>query len=491
MKYSLILKLLEEQEKPSIQVTEGLDENEISIDLFIPRNMKLKEVFEKENFLKLLRNNIEYLKSTETEPDEFMDDIQTIEQMLRGDLNILPNCNHIMIEFDPFLFKYINENEFLQTKTLHIAEFFSTTREDLNRLTSALKNYTNVLLTVDGNQEEITLQQYKNTITEMEKFLSKIKKYKLSPLEQMMYAYDLVRDRVYTEENPEESYSASRDLTSTLLGDKIVCVGYANIFEKILQNLGIQTAMCSMTAANQIGHRRNAVYVKDSKYHIEGVFFCDPTWDSRKDKNDNSYLNSYRFFCKSQEEMRIHENSKYTNKTFAGYDKDFTKKIKSMIEENGIESVSREITRTINAISELIDQKQLIEPTFLYKGVLPFDFDVLSESLERYERLFFNSHLSTETLLKIMIQVRKIEYYENPEKYPFTEESFKNAAKNNDSFYRNQRLLTFLFGENWTEINEDISQVNFEKFKEQTDLEKDIERVKLTKVLSNIAKIRL
>ena len=488
MKYSLILKLLEEQEKPNIQVTESLNENEISIDLFIPRNIKLKEVFEKENLLKLLKNNIEYLKSVQTEPDEFIDNIQIIEQMLMGDLNILPNCNYVMIEFDPFLFKYINENEFLQTKTLHITELFSTTREDLNRITSALKNYTNVLLTVDGNQEEITLQQYKNTVEEMEKFLSKIKKYELSPLEQMMYAYDLVRDRVYTEENQEESYSASRDLTATLLGDKIVCVGYANIFEKILQNLGIQTTMCTMVSKNQTGHRRNAVYVKDTKYHVEGVFFCDPTWDSRKDKNDNSYLDSYKFFCKNIEEMRIHESSKYTNVTFSEYDKDFTKKFKNIVKENGIESVSRESTRTINAISNLIDQKQLIEPTFLYKDVLPFDFDVLSESLDRYEKLFFNSHLSTETLLKIMMQVRKIEYYENPEKYPLTVESFENVVRNNILFYCNQRMLTLLFSEDCVEINENMLQDDFEKLKSQIDLEKNIERVKLTKVLNEITK---
>lgn len=488
MKYSLILKLLEEQEKPNIQVTEGLNENEISIDLFIPRNIKLKEVFEKENLLKLLKNNIEYLKSVQTEPDEFIDNIQIIEQMLMGDLNILPNCNYVMIEFDPFLFKYINENEFLQTKTLHITELFSTTREDLNRITSALKNYTNVLLTVDGNQEEITLQQYKNTVEEMEKFLSKIKKYELSPLEQMMYAYDLVRDRVYTEENQEESYSTSRDLTATLLGDKIVCVGYANIFEKILQNLGIQTTMCSMVSKNQTGHRRNAVYVKDTKYHVEGVFFCDPTWDSRKGKNDNSYLDSYKFFCKNIEEMRIHESNKYTNVTFSEYDKDFTKNFKNRVKENGIESVPYKITRTINAISNLIDQKQLIEPTFLYKDVLPFDFDVLSESLDRYEKLFFNSHLSTENLLKIMIQVRKIEYYENPEKYPLTVESFENVVRNNILFYYNQRTLKLLFSEDCAEINENMSQDDFEKLKSQIDLEKNIERVKLTKVLNEITK---
>lgn len=186
--------------------------------------------------------------------------------------------------------------------------------------------------------------------------------------------------------------------------------------------------------------------------------------------------------------MRIHESNKYTNVTFSEYDKDFTKEIKSMVEENGIESVSREITRTINAISNLIDQKQLIEPTFLYKDVLPFDFDVLSESLDRYEKLFFNSHLSTETLLKIMMQVRKIEYYENPEKYPLTVESFENVVRNNILFYCNQRTLTLLFSEDCAEINENMLQDDFEKLKSQIDLEKNIERVKLTKVLNEITK---
>ena len=52
-----------------------------------------------------------------------------------------------------------------------------------------------------------------------------------------MYVYDLIRERVYTAENPEEEYFVSRDITSVLLGDKIVCVGFSNLFAAIIENL--------------------------------------------------------------------------------------------------------------------------------------------------------------------------------------------------------------------------------------------------------------
>ena len=49
-------------------------------------------------------------------------------------------------------------------------------------------------------------------------------------------------------------------------------------------------------------------------------------------------------------------------------------------------------------------------------------------------------------------------------------------------------MLTLLFSEDCAEINENMSQDDFEKLKSQIDLEKNIERVKLTKVLNEITK---
>lgn len=490
MKYNLTLHLLEKEEKTSIQVSEVFDEEEILIDLFTPYNIKLEEVFEQENLLKLLKNNIEYLKSIQTEPDEFINDIHTIEQMLKGNLDVLENCDSITIFLHPFLSKYIKENDFLKNKKLKLADFLAITREDLDKVLSFLDDYDNIYVSIDGNKNEVTIQQYKNTVEEIEKIVSKVQKYELSPLEKMMYAYDLVRDRVYNEEKKEESHTASRDLTSVLFGDKIVCVGFANIFEKVLLNLGMKNKMYRIASENQRGHRRNVVYVNDPKYHIEGVFFCDPTWNSKKAENDNHYLDSYKFFCKSQEEMKKYENNKFTNITFAGYDKDFTEKFKSMVTKDGIGIVPNNVIHTINEISDLIDEKQLIKPVFLYEELYPFDLEKTLRTLNRYDKLFFDSHLNTETLLRILLQVRKIEYYENPEKYPWTVESFEMVAEDNDSFYNNQRLLALLSSENWMEINENIFRIDFEKFKDQVELEKNIERIKLTKILRNIAKTK-
>ena len=67
-------------------------------------------------------------------------------------------------------------------------------------------------------------------------------------------------------------------------------------------------------------------------------------------------------------------------------------------------------------------------------------------------------------------------------------ESFENVVRNNILFYYNQRTLTLLFSEDCAEINENMSQDDFEKLKSQIDLEKNIERVKLTKVLNEITK---
>ena len=102
--------------------------------------------------------------------------------------------------------------------------------------------------------------------------VAKINKYNLSPIEQIMYAYDLVRDRVYQLEDDGEDYSVSRDISSVLFGDKIVCVGFAEIFSKVLDALNIRNVLFTIVGRKS-GHMRNAVYVNDSKYDIHGVFF--------------------------------------------------------------------------------------------------------------------------------------------------------------------------------------------------------------------------
>ena len=51
------------------------------------------------------------------------------------------------------------------------------------------------------------------------------------------------------------------------------------------------------------GHARNGIFIEDPKYNINGYYYFDATWDSKRKDNDNSYLLSYKYFAKTKEQM--------------------------------------------------------------------------------------------------------------------------------------------------------------------------------------------
>ena len=64
----------------------------------------------------------------------------------------------------------------------------------------------------------------------------------------------------------------------------------------ILRNLGFETNLITLGYKNsKTGHRRNSILLNDDKYNINGMFFLDATWDSKKDEN---YIDNYNFFLK-------------------------------------------------------------------------------------------------------------------------------------------------------------------------------------------------
>ena len=82
------------------------------------------------------------------------------------------------------------------------------------------------LFLVEGNSELITIDELKKTIDYISEVVRKIKRHNLSPLEEIIYAYDISKNRIYLEEGHDERKSKSRDITKVLFGDKIVCTGF-------------------------------------------------------------------------------------------------------------------------------------------------------------------------------------------------------------------------------------------------------------------------
>lgn len=490
MRFFITLSLSKESEEITVNFDDNLDSDTISLNLYAPLNSNFEEILSKNNFLKLLKEELK--REIETDPDVYNASITMINKLLNTDFDVLNNCGMVIFEYNEELEKYIDNNPILQHLDLFLDGEYMINSEDCRCVCDCVGKYNWIRLNIDGNEQAVTVSEYKKTVNAIEEIVSKIQKYDLSPLEQIMYAYDLVRDRVYLSEERNESSTISRDLSSVLFGDKIVCVGYANIFEKVLQNLGMNCMMYSIKNIDPAkhGHRRNIAYIKDDKYEVEGVFYFDPTWDSKKTPEDLSYLDSYEFFCKSKDEMDKYTKGKFIDRTFEGYEDGLMWEFEDIVLEQGIEKVPRKMIQTFNEIAEFIDNKKIINPLLTMNSKLipdfikeSFDLESVIDTLSRYRSLFFDYDLDAETLLNILYNVRKIEYYEDPTKYPFTVELIKKAViSNQEKTFHEKHLESFGIKP------KKLTDEEFEVHSKKMELEKNIQTIKLVKTLSKIVK---
>ena len=125
-----------------------------------------------------------------------------------------------------------------------ISEKIIPNSENLEKAKKFFGNFPNILFNLIGNDEYVNLTQFDATINAINSIVNSIKRYDYSPAEQLLYAYDLIRNREYIMEEKSEPCYISRDLTSVLSGDKIVCLGYSNIFNAVINNLGISGTIC-------------------------------------------------------------------------------------------------------------------------------------------------------------------------------------------------------------------------------------------------------
>lgn len=488
MKYTIDIRIVKGSEPSLCPIYYDEENNTCALGLTISDEIKIEEVLSKENVTKLL---IKELASTKLTAESLFDvNIKTIEKILSENPDVLNCCDSISFVADKEIKDYIDKNSILKKYNMHLNGNHTVDSKSGNELYSLFGEYENVYLFFDGNKTERHIKEYKSTIDAIDDIVQTINKYNLSPLEKIMYAYDLVRDRVYTKESENESNIVSRDLSSVLFGDKIVCAGYVAIFNAVLKNLGISVMDYIITRKdnNKKGHIRSLVYVNDKKYNVNGIFLFDPTWDSKKYEGDKSYLTSYKFFCKSKDEFRYFDQE-YNNVTLPNYSKNFTPKVKKIIETEGLIHIPSDIAKTFNDISILVSNKSLANG-IIFNEKIPSelrnvfasmtDTQELIKSLDKFQTLFFGQTLNPLTLLEVLYNVRKIQYYEDPERYPFDTESIKKAVSGSSMI--DSKLLHVLFG-----LPEKLTNEEFNNWNEENNLERNIEGIKLTRTLKTIS----
>ena len=448
----------------------------------------------------------DYIKNTKYK--QHLKELRLIMEKYKGhEKDILKDANIVVMNFDiKKSLEYLKQNKELYNKKIVIN---ASIYEEFNKkeVSEIIKNIPNLYIKIEQNSELITFEEFIKTKEIIDNIVKEIETFNFSPLEQIMYAYDIAKDHIYKKENEGENENVSRNLTSVLLGDKIVCVGYAEVFNTILNKLGIKSNIVALdNIEKKPGHAINTVYIKDEKYNINGVYYFDPTGDRKKDENSDLHMLQYKYFARTISQRDLLEKKLVDRNT-----KVITPYIKMSSPEEASLKIVRDISdllfyyevfgkshvleklvdiiKSINHLSSLSGSPEKIK-TYL---TIPSERGKLLDTLQTQIKpkventlKYFMKPINVNTLIKALYNVRKQQYYNNPEKYPFSKEDFLTAILKSD----------WLFDETIKDIKE--KRIKNEEIKDKqekyyldylgdTTLEKDISRVKLVRTLKTIS----
>lgn len=372
------------------------------------------------------------------------------------------------------------------------------------------------LSTIEAHCEDVS-SSCDDVLIALDKILAiknKILKYNLSPFEQIMYAYDIIKDKLYKDD--DTNYINSRDIVRILNGDSIVCLGYSKLFEAILTELNIKSSIILLANDNtDIGHARNMVVVNDKKYNLNHILFFDITSDARKSNDiNNNYLNNYIFFARNISIMNQNDqkhNYRIVNKQIYNID-DTKEEIKNMTTISEAISLILKIRKcwqdidianyleTINIDSKYKDEllKILLNNSEFYCIKLGYTginiFEILKDLYELTIQML-DRKISIEKFTKCLYQVRRVEYYQEPNTYKLNDSNLLKVFLNRyvsdygfditKTMKENLMLKYILFDKNlFRETIEEIDLVA--DINDTKKLENDIERIKLLAHLNEL-----
>ncbi len=140
----------------------------------------------------------------------------------------------------------------------------------------------------EDQEKTWTIREVEIANSKIQSTAEEIKKANLSPAETLLAVYMKVTSKKYTYEDQAEHFSQSRSVYGVLNSDKIVCAGYAELFQAILDEIGndniqvYQNVVYVERDDKKVPHQNLIVHIKDDRYQIDGWYYLDPTWDNNE-----------------------------------------------------------------------------------------------------------------------------------------------------------------------------------------------------------------
>lgn len=450
----------------NLDVYVEFNNDNLSFQLFLPSEFMEKDIeiyseIESESFYECNINSLNFneltnkLKSFIAKHKDFLG-IKNIESL---NFQLTQDTNENLYNF-----LKVSENLNIEIQVNDFKEFINNTKnEDYKNLKIRFKNSTDIL----------THKEFKEMYKKLNEIVEFVKHYNLSPLERVMLVYDIVKSNKYRQEKRKDSYNISRNLNQILNSNKIVCVGFANLLDYLLTNLDIDSNIINLQYENKkSGHERNYIHLIDEKYNINGVFFLDATWDSKK---NDEYLDNYNFFLKPFRFFKYVTPTETVSSQlkFSVLEKSCEETIDEVDKNNYYRSIK--FLMYLNSLEKTFN-KNLAETSFM--NLLNVDTETIKEKIKLIFKLYSKT-IKENAFKNALYKIRKIEYINGIIDYEPTEEIIDNVCNKYFKETSEMRLLKALNLYEEPNLSKDLEEAK------ANSVEEDLLRMRFLKTLKN------
>lgn len=401
------------------------------------------------------------------------------------------NCEISIDSFSSNSFKRINEVFFNGC----IIDITKVKDDEINSLLS--NNKFNDKIKFKDKYNNYSLLSYNEVLNSyklIDKMKREIKKYDLTPLEQIIFLYDKVRKKPYKAYDKDQS--TSRDITEVLNNDYVVCEGYANVISAVCNALNINCEKILWKPfEGNIGHASNLVYINDDYYNVHQFFEIDAVVATKKNEKDHDYINNYKLFLLPLK-YAVGIKEKYNNLTI-GYKLGVEQVNDRYNTADRFKAIAAPDILTLNSIqlylkgmlelASKIGNKELIQKCRKIESELKndsVDFEKVQKIHEEYQKLFMKK-IKKDVMIEALYKVKRIEYLMDSNEYKLDVDLFKNMINDNFPKSKEEKLLEVIFNE----VDSCFVDIDFLKNIQGNNPNEraqiDIDRIKLLKILKD------
>ena len=315
---------------------------------------------------------------------------------------------------------------------------FKITIKKRSKLEKYLKEYNlkNIKICIINDLYEYSYNEYIEEEKILDSIIMPIKKANLSPIEKFIAVYNIVKNfKPYKENNKDKEQS--RYLRYILYNDYIVCVGFSNLLECLLDKVGIKAKRVGVEVDTSYddgfnsnkpeekvvdfsGHERVIVDIDDDKYNVHGLYMTDPTWDNDLNKDylnhalmtfDNMIISRRMFkFSLDSPILTFHSFHEFSQQINYLLEKEIDNESKKNNKKENISVIiNNSYFNTANKIIKNLecDKKIKYFKTLLNQCKNEIDFENFFTELGHYLLTRINNPIKKEIILKANDKVKK------------------------------------------------------------------------------------